>query len=252
MLRLLIERSKINMSEQLLLSSFADSTLGNPYDVLLDKSWGGDVDANIDTANSLRQPTDRERFLFEPVEVKEHERSAVANYDQLFSDDALATHTVEGAAVRLKNGRRITAASEAESIKAAEQARASDSSLHSLFTDYLQQHSLPVEKLPLALRTDPDLRLRCGVYLADKLRMQATLPTMPRRIRNNTQKSPDVKGYEQYNYLTSQEYAVLLALSMLDGTFSREETAYDPVDYDPSTGEGGGQHRYVAQRILTN
>ncbi|MBC7746562.1 hypothetical protein H7Y40_01115 [Pedobacter sp.] len=52
--------------------------------------------------------------------------------------------------------------------------------------------------------------------------------------------------------MTSREYASLLALSMLDGTFKAARAAHDPIFIGKSGVVELGQHRYAAHLLLDN
>lgn len=92
------------------------------------------------------------------------------------------------------------------------------------------------------LRDDSGLRLRLGMHLLDKI---DTVGRLPKRFYGSATKNPNYVGYRN---MTSREYAALLALSMLDGTF-KAPSASDPIE-----SEYGdiirGQHRYAAMKVL--
>jgi hypothetical protein len=94
------------------------------------------------------------------------------------------------------------------------------------------------------LRENNELRVELGAYLLTKL---DTLQHLPSRFYGQQLKNPNEGGYE--GNMTSQEYAALLAVSMLDGTFKTERTRHDPIEMQ--YGEViRGQHRYAALRLL--
>lgn len=231
--------NKINMSES--------NTQGNgfeSYDFLFDQT------PEVVPAPPDRQPTDRERLLFQPLEAPSTAEDKPSDYSRLFSGEELTGLSVEGARVRAKEERPITETMEKDALSALERASARDDSIAAIIDGYRKERSLALKDIPSALRSDQELRFKFGTHLADKMDTEAS--SMPRRIRVNSEKSPDVKGYEKFRFLTSREYSVLLALSMLDGSFSNQEEASrsDPVHYDPSTDEGGGQHRFAARKLL--
>ena len=99
--------------------------------------------------------------------------------------------------------------------------------------------------MPAVLRNDDVLRAQIGEYLLEKAK---TDHYMPARIAGNEQKRPSHRGYEYAN-LSSQEYAALLAVSMLDGTFKSDGGRSDPIEL--SYGQAvRGQHRYAALQLL--
>lgn len=104
-------------------------------------------------------------------------------------------------------------------------------------------------ELAHALRTNQQLRTAVGEHILQ--RIDGMLNVMPNRIFRNTEKTSAHKGYTAELKLTSREYAALLALSMLDGTFKESQTSKATDTYDPQTDKGNGQHRYAARMALT-
>lgn len=98
------------------------------------------------------------------------------------------------------------------------------------------------------IRTNPRLRERLALYFMDKIKLN--LNDMPERVQRDAQKKPNHKGYEKLSYTTSREYASLLALSMLDGTFKFEATKTDPIVRDGNGEVEVGQHRAAAEILL--
>ena len=100
------------------------------------------------------------------------------------------------------------------------------------------------EDMAEVLRENNELRVELGAYLLTKL---DTLQYLPSRFYSRQLKNPNEGGYE--GNMTSQEYAALLAVSMLDGTFKAERARHDPIEMQ--YGEIiRGQHRYAALRLL--
>ena len=97
------------------------------------------------------------------------------------------------------------------------------------------------------IRTDADLRYDLGAYLMDKLK--ENIDRMPERVAVDGQKNPGHRGYKHLGRLTSQEYAVLLALAMLDGTY--QEPSHDPIKRLPDGSVELGQHRAAAEILLS-
>lgn len=95
------------------------------------------------------------------------------------------------------------------------------------------------------LRENDELRSELGFHLHNKLKETEYLPS--RFYRPEIMKSPSHPGYE--SHMDSREYTVMLALSMLDGTFDYERVKNDPI-VTHDNGEISGQHRYVALKIL--
>lgn len=124
---------------------------------------------------------------------------------------------------------------------------AKNNTIDGLFNEY--KRDLWQEKdMPRVLRENPELRVKLGGYLLEKIR---TLDHVPDRFSQleRTLKSPAHPGYADLQ-LTSEEYSAMLALSMLDGTFKWEKTRHDPIIVN-QYGEGElGQHRLVALMAL--
>lgn len=97
------------------------------------------------------------------------------------------------------------------------------------------------------IRTDADLRYDLGAYLMDKLK--ENIYKMPDRVAVDRQKTPEHIGYKHLGRLSSQEYAVLLALAMLDGTY--HEPDHNPIKRLPGGQVELGQHRAAAEILLS-
>jgi hypothetical protein len=99
------------------------------------------------------------------------------------------------------------------------------------------------------LHDDPELRLNIGRYLLEKIdRMAESDTTLPPRIQKNTStKRPAFAGYENMGRIPSREYAALLALSYLDGTFKQG----DRMSRDDRGDILDGQHRTAAELVLS-
>jgi hypothetical protein len=94
------------------------------------------------------------------------------------------------------------------------------------------------------LRTDNELRVKLGEYLLGKLEQLDHLPSLfNHRGDKNT---PRERNYA--SNLSSQEYAALLAISMLDGTFKK--ALNDPIEVGRYGEVELGQHRYGAMKAL--
>lgn len=99
-----------------------------------------------------------------------------------------------------------------------------------------------------ALRTNADLRYELGsYYLRDKLPQLGL--RLPRRVAINAQKRPGHNGYTHIPELRSREYAAMLALSMIDGTYDQPGDG-DKITLDSSGLVKFGQHRTAAQLLL--
>jgi hypothetical protein len=100
------------------------------------------------------------------------------------------------------------------------------------------------------LRTNNELRLELGKYLLDKLNQSDAHCYLQERHRKNNSdiKKPIVLGYDEP--MTSKEYSVLLALSMLDGTYIDVPSDQIETSEDDDGEVIYGQHRYVAFKLL--
>lgn len=96
-----------------------------------------------------------------------------------------------------------------------------------------------------------DLRINLGGYLLDRLDRLAETDYLPDRLMDNTEKEINYAGYHK---VLSREAAVLIAISMLDGTFEPERSRLDPIEV--ALVERGhavatqGQHRWAALQAL--
>lgn len=103
------------------------------------------------------------------------------------------------------------------------------------------------KEMPSVVRENDELRVELGLYLLSKFDDFETELRMPERIANNSTKNTSHRGYE--SNLTSQEYAALLAVSMLDGTFNPSRAIHDPIELEHGQAVLG-QHRYAASLLL--
>ena len=103
------------------------------------------------------------------------------------------------------------------------------------------------EEMPSVVRGNDDLRTELGLYLLSKFDDFETELHMPERVANNSTKNTSHRGYERG--LTSREYAALLAVSMLDGTFDPGRATHDPIELEDGQAIRG-QHRYAAALLL--
>lgn len=95
-----------------------------------------------------------------------------------------------------------------------------------------------------ALRRNNGLRFELGKHLLEKIKQMEYLPP---RINNDSEiKRPKVPGYGEV--LNSREYAVLLAIAMLDGTY--KDSPGDKIQIGRYGDVVHGQHRYAAQKLL--
>ena len=138
-----------------------------------------------------------------------------------------------------QNGRlRVT---EQSLIDADEIARYSDSDVRDFLM--LIKKDNPGRDVKELLRTDNELRVKLGEFLLEK---QDGLRYLPARFHQNNQtKNANYIGYP--SGLSSREYAALLALSMLDGTYKKPTSDPIEIEYGDAI---RGQHRYAAMMTL--
>ncbi len=102
------------------------------------------------------------------------------------------------------------------------------------------------------VREDPSLRYEIGAYFTKKLDtlLNENVHAFGRRLYLNSDKSPDSRRFLPVQNMKSREYAALLALSMIDGSFNKGRiTSTDEIAKN-SRGEMIGQHRHAAQTLL--
>lgn len=190
--------------------------------------------------------TTRAQRIFSPPVAKKSD-SQQRSYDSLFDSEAGTRFSVEDAAVRSGEGRSVTEQSVAEAKSMLQQALLADKDLKGIIESTTGK-SAADETIVDELRTNPDLRVAVGQHFIE--RIKDLYQIMPERVRRNSQKNPGSKGYEDMpSVLSSREYAALMALSMIDGTFNAARA--DTETYDFTTDSGVGQHRYAARQVLT-
>lgn len=124
-----------------------------------------------------------------------------------------------------------------------------DEHVKAIFEKYNDGQYVPSKMASELLRTNNELRVELGAYFLDKL---AAMHYLPERVMYNSSKNlknPNVGGYGDKRF-TSREYAALLAVSMLDGTFKTESTKHDPIYKNRYSEVVTGQHRYAAHMLL--
>lgn len=137
--------------------------------------------------------------------------------------------------------------------------RSTDSTIKKIVNEYaINGVSVPYEDVAKVLRSNDDLRIELGKYLLERLNQPEAFYYLQSRHMNDAErKRPNIAGYDEP--MTSKEYSVLLALSMLDGTFEHGYNHDNPLDkpsdkiylskYDDGLVEAG-QHRWVALHLL--
>lgn len=192
----------------------------------------------------------------EDVPAKEKDR-----YDYLFAEDEAVYQA--GLAKILENDKKreealkkvpvVTEPSRELSAGYMQSAGTRDPKIAAILQRHMDKNQVSdYLKLTDLLRTNPEFRYELGSYFMDKL--QAKAEDMPHRVRRNTQKTPShLRTYQHFRdlgvSLHSREYASLLALSMLDGSF--EGDGNDPFTYNAQGQLATGQHRAAAISLIT-
>ena len=197
----------------------------------------------------------REELVFKPVESQSVEPD---NYDKLFSpvkpDDSpeAIQKSIEKSRVVESIRSKVTPESKLLAEQRLETAIASDPELASIFSKFAGEQGIANrDDLTEELRTSLGLRLAVGRYLLDKIDKLSS--GMPDRIKmNDKDKGANHGGYSHIPRMSSREYASLLAISMLDGTFDDNYKPSDRIEYHPETGEVVlGQHRAAAKKLIS-
>ena len=193
--------------------------------------------------------------LFSPVK-DETRPEVVEDYDSWFDKDnevfdpSIDSQTqIESAANRLPANERLRVTPESQKMaeKRLEIAGDGDPNLKLIFDKYSPKGT----NLSDLLRNDEDFRTDVGVYLLHKLNNLAiNEKTIGQQIKDNSEKSPATTGYSHIPELRSREYATLLAISMLDGTFKDELVQSNTIEYADDGEVLLGQHRAAANELL--
>lgn len=193
----------------------------------------------------------RNELVFSPYVAEVFGPNKPDNYDYLFGDEDLVG-SVEDAAVRGPNGRGVvTDISKEYSIDILKRFEAEEG-LDSKIKEIIHRHN---KNQPLVstttmdiIRNDKYLRMELGVYFLSKLDSMKDL--LPKRVAENTQKNSTMPGYNHIPNLRSREYASLLALAHLDGTFDPEKSLSEQPTYNDRGLVETGQHRVASEMLL--
>ena len=97
------------------------------------------------------------------------------------------------------------------------------------------------------LREDESSSSKIRQYI--EIKLEQNMAKMPPRIFENSTnnfKNPNYPGYEKVNNLTSKEYVLILAESMLNGKFNFDYSKSSPIVINRSGEVEVGQHRAAA------
>jgi len=189
----------------------------------------------------------RTERVFAPIAEKVTE--ARKSYDYLLDPNYVFPPSSEAAAIREdKNSREyITDENLERAATVLQEFLAKDYVAAGIINKNLGAQKLDGLDLVDRIREDADLRKALGIHFLDKI--QLNLSSMPERVIDDRSKGVEYKGYTPE--LKSREYAALLALSMLDGSFNYDqEQKVQPVNKIgiPEI----NQHRYAARFLLSN
>lgn len=209
----------------------------------------GDI---LDGAESIRNP--RLEKIFAPVEA---EAVVEPNYDHLFSLDEEMDGDISDAGKK-EEFRRGSVTKDSEGFTLTEVLPRFDeggdlsrSEIASIVAGSLDPGTkISSKEAMINIRSNKDLRLALGEYFLRRQELFADV--LPARVADSSHyKSPPIPGYDELGKIKSREYVALLALAMLDGTFSPDKArSSDFMDIAPDGKVIRGQHRAAATEIL--
>jgi hypothetical protein len=128
----------------------------------------------------------------------------------------------------------VTPESEMDAVYAL---RFANQDIKDLVRSYKDSEYWREEDTPRLLRDNNELRMSLGTLILEKFEGLYTLPERVHQNSPDNMKSPNHAGYP--DKMLSRDYAAVIALSMLDGTYKER----------PDTGETT-QHRTAAEMVL--
>ena len=218
---------------------------------------------NPDSNEGNESVTNHYQELFKPLSLgKETEPENEDNYSDLFKDkpdltdpdkfEEFSKQAVQDARVDVDSAQKyINEESKKDSVICLQSARKVDPKLNAIITRYELEHNLTKpDDIVDVIRLDPKLRLEIGLYFVDKLDKLIRLDAakIPGRVISNNSKKPD-SGLWAGVKLNSREYVILLALSKIDGSFSKK-MVQDQIDSSVEKIPLTGHHRYTAELLL--
>ncbi len=214
------------------------------------------VSTNNEKIKSPRDP--RLAMVFKPILSEEEIPRKPTNYSYLFEPDeekfqknrSELNKQEEREILERYKFTEVNDRSRNAAIVRLKIARQADKNINNLINLFQQRYNIIEPKDVVEMvRISADLRYALGEYLLEK-KLPERLDNMPERIVRNTNKNPNHRGYGHLSNLSSREYAVLLALSMIDGSF-QEPARGDEIERDASGHPVLGQHRAAAEELLS-
>ena len=142
------------------------------------------------------------------------------------------------------NVRRVSAETRDAAAHELTIAMAVDPEIGEILTRQHGMNGSDVRALVDTIRDDADLRYDLAMHFKGKLLQHGD--QLPDRVRQNGYKELNHGIYASLDALRSQDYAVMLALSMIDGTFDAAASELDTIDVPI----GKGTHRATAHLLL--
>lgn len=174
-----------------------------------------------------------------------------ASYDDLFrvadGDDHKAVD-IENAAVRPVGATEMTDASILSAHRKIIAAIDADPGIAELFNGLNVSTPADIEVLRTEIANNQALRFELLRCFEEKFKRLAYEGSLPDQLQRNGTKNPNKPIYERFGDLKSREYASLLGLAKLDGSFDPSNDRYDPVA--SRSDSDGGQHRRGADMLF--
>jgi hypothetical protein len=250
--------NRLNMTESPKLEVDAEH---DPYDFIFNTDADIKSDARPEHNSRPEILNERQRLIYAPLEsnsvsleVAQGEENEAWDAILLSEEDFVKKYsktppvkTVERAAVRNEShiDRSVTEESVSFSRKILEGKL--DPRVMHIVAEYAP-NAANIEELIDTIRNNAELRLALAELFLNKI--DNNIGSMPERIVRNGQKKPNHLGYKHLQYISTREYAALIALSMLDGTFKEAATKADGIRMGDDGKPVVGQHRYAAELLL--
>ena len=217
-----------------------------PVETGLDESDNPELDRFDERVRELMKPleTDVDGMPFEDESVR-------VNYDYLYDPNYVPSNNVEDAAVRNPKGVPVSE----NSFNAAKEAIYDLATNPSLMQIINPERSLDPEAIINNIRASHLTRCRLFEYLTSSLdRLAVVHPdALADRVLRDSEdnlKSPNYLGGNYYaGKMRSREYTVVLAISMMDGSFNVDKQDKTVTHYRGGK-ERSGMHRDSAKALL--